>query len=60
MKLNFSVKYKFDTIKNIQRKDYLQYEWIERNKIDQVPIMPVKIQSILKKVKYSVHVINKD
>lgn len=49
-----------DTIKNIEGKDYLQYEWIERNKIDQVPLMPVKIQSVLKNGKYPLHVINKD
>lgn len=49
-----------DTIKNIEGKDYLQYEWIERNKIDQVPLMPVKIQSVLKNGKYPLHVIDKD
>lgn len=49
-----------DTIKNIEGKDYLQYEWIERSKIDQIPLMPVKMQSILKKEKYSLHVINRD
>lgn len=49
-----------DTIKNIEGKDYLQYEWIELNQIDQVPLMPVKIQSVLKNGKYPLHVINKD
>ena len=49
-----------NTIKNIEGKDYLQYEWIERNQIDQVPLMPVKIQSVLKNGKYPSHVINKD
>lgn len=49
-----------DTIKNIEGKDYLQYEWIERNKIDEVPLMPSKIQSVLKNGKYPLHVINKD
>lgn len=48
-----------DTIKNIEGKDYLQYEWIERKKIDQVPLMPVKIQSILKDGRYPLHVIDK-
>lgn len=49
-----------DTIKNIEGKDYLQYEWIERSKIDQIPLMPVKMQSILKNEKYPLHVINRD
>ena len=49
-----------DTIKNIEGKDYLQYEWIERNKIDQIPLMPVKIQTVLKDGKYPLHLINKD
>ena len=49
-----------DTIKNIEGKNYLQYEWIERNWIDQIPLMPAKIQSVLKNGKYPLHVINKD
>lgn len=49
-----------NTIKNIEGKDYLQYEWIERNQIDQVPLMPVKMQSVLKNGKYPLHIINKD
>ncbi len=49
-----------DTIKNIEGKDYLQYEWIEKNKIDQIPLMPAKIQAVLKEGKYPVHLINKD
>lgn len=49
-----------DTIKNIEGKDYLQYEWIERNQIDQVPLMPEKIKSVLKNRKYHSHIINRD
>lgn len=49
-----------DTIKNKEGKNYLQYEWIERNRIDQIPLMPAKIQSVLKNGKYPLHVINKD
>ena len=49
-----------DTIKNIEGKDYLQYEWIERSQIDQIPLMPAKIQAVLKEEKYPVHIINKD
>lgn len=49
-----------DTIKNIEGKEHLQYEWIERNRIDQIPLKPVKIQAVLKEGKYPIHVINKD
>lgn len=49
-----------NTIKNIEGKDYLQYEWIERERIDKISLMPVKIQSVLKNKKYPLHVINKD
>ena len=48
------------TMKNIEGKDYLQYEWIERNQIDQVPLMPEKIKSVLKNRKYHSHIINRD
>ena len=36
------------TMKNIERKDYLQYEWIELSKIDQYPLLPEAIKEVLK------------
>lgn len=48
------------TIKNIEGEDYLQYEWIEINKIDEYPIVPKAIKEILKENKFPVHKINKE
>lgn len=47
-----------ETIKNIEGKEYLQYEWVEIDKIDEYPILPVVIKDILKKKVFPVHVIN--
>lgn len=46
------------TIKNIEGKDYLQYEWIDLDKIDDFPILPVVIKDILKENKFPIHKIN--
>lgn len=47
-------------LKNIEGKDYLQYEWLEINKIEQYPLYPKAIQDILKENKFPVHKINND
>lgn len=47
-------------LKNIEGKDYLQYEWIELYKIDQYPLLPKAIKSALKENQFPVHKINKD
>ena len=49
-----------ETIKNIEGKDYLQYEWIEISNLDKVSLLPKKMQSVLKEGKFPVHVINQD
>lgn len=49
-----------NTLKNIEGKDYLQYEWLELNKIDQYPLYPKAIKKVLKEGKFPVHVINND
>ena len=46
------------TIKNIEGKDYLQYEWIEINKIDDYPLLPIAVKEILKENKFPIHKIN--
>lgn len=46
------------TMKNIEGKDYLQYEWIDLDKIDDCPILPVVIKDILKENKFPIHKIN--
>ena len=48
------------TIKNIEGEDYLQYEWIEIDKIEEYPIVPQIIKKILKEGKLPVHKINND
>ena len=49
-----------ETIKNIEGKDYLVYEWISLEKIDEFPIKPEVVKEILKQGKFPIHKINKD
>lgn len=49
-----------NTLKNIEGKEYLQYEWLDLNKIDEYPILPQVIKSILKENKFPTHKINDD
>ena len=49
-----------DTIKNIEGKDHLQYEWIDLEKIDDCNLLPIIMKEILKQGKYPVHKINND
>lgn len=48
------------TLKNIEGKEYLQYEWIDLEKIEEYPIWPKAIQKILKENKFPTHKINDD
>ena len=48
------------TMKNIEGKDYLQYEWLELSKIDQYLLLPEAIKDVLKQDKFSIHKINND
>lgn len=48
------------TLKNIEGKDYLQYEWIELDKIDKYPLLPQVVKDVLKENKFPVHKINND
>ena len=48
------------TMKNIEGKDYLQYEWIEINKIDEYPLLPSVVKTVLKENKFPTHKINND
>ena len=48
------------TMKNIEGKDYLQYEWIELNKIDKYPLLPIAVKDVLKENKFPIHKINND
>ena len=46
------------TIKNIEGKEYLQYEWLDLGKIDEYPLLPEAIKEVLKNGKFPVHKIN--
>ena len=48
------------TLKNIEGKEYLQYEWIELDKIDEYPLLPQAVKDVLKENKFPVHKINND
>lgn len=46
------------TLKNKEGKDYLQYEWLDLSKIEEYPLYPKAIQTILKEKKFPTHKIN--
>lgn len=48
------------TMKNVEGKDYLQYEWIDLNRIDDYPLLPMVIKDVLKENKFPIHKINND
>ena len=48
------------TLKNAEGKEYLQYEWLDLDKIDQYPLVPKVIKEILKEENLPVHKINND
>ena len=48
------------TLKNIEGKEHLQYEWIELDKIDEYPLLPQVVKNVLKENKFPVHKINND
>ena len=47
-------------LKNVEGEDWLQYEWLDISKIDEYPLLPTSIKSVLKGNKFPVHKINKD
>ena len=49
-----------DTLQNMEGKDFLRYEWLDLNKIDNYTVLPKVIKEILKEDKYPVHKINLD
>ncbi len=48
------------TMKNIEGKDYLQYEWLDLKKMDEYSLLPIAVKDILKENKFPVHKINND
>ena len=49
-----------DTIKNVEGKEHLQYEWLDLDKIEEYPLKPQVIKEILKEMVFPVHKINDD
>lgn len=47
-------------MKNIEGKDYLQYEWLDLDKIDNYQILPETMKEILKEKKFPTHKINNE
>ena len=48
------------TLQNLEGKDYLQYEWIDINELDNYELLPKIMKNILKENKFPVHKINND
>lgn len=48
------------TMYNAEGKDYLIYEWLDLDKIDQYNILPECIKEVLKQNKFPMHIINND
>ena len=49
-----------EMLKNIEGKDYLQYEWIDLDKIEECPLKPKIVKNVLKEKVFPVHKINID
>ena len=49
-----------DTIKNIEGNDYLQYEWLDLDKLEKEPLKPEEIKQVIKNGKFPVHKIFQD
>lgn len=49
-----------ETMENIEGKDYLKYEWLDIDKLEEYRLLPVVVKEILKEKKFPVHKINID
>lgn len=48
------------TLENCEGNDYLKYEWIDIDKVQDYPILPKVLKEIIKEEKFPVHRINID
>ena len=48
------------TMENVEGNNYLKYEWIDLNKINEYKLLPKVIKDILKENKFPIHKINND
>ena len=49
-----------ETIKNVEGKDYLRYEWIDIDKIEKYPLKPKVIKEMLKNKNFPAYKCNND
>lgn len=49
-----------ETIKNVEGKDYLKYEWIDIDEIEKYPLKPKVIKDMLKEKKFPSYKYNND
>lgn len=49
-----------ESLKNCEGEDNLIYDWLDIDKIDEYPIMPVVLKDVIKEWKFPVHKINVD
>ena len=47
------------TIKNVEGKDNLKYEWVEIEKLEEYPLLPIELKKIIKEGKFPTHRINR-
>ncbi len=48
------------TLHNIEGKDYLNYEWIDLDKIEEYNIVPKCLRSVLKSQSFPMHLVNNE
>lgn len=48
------------TLHNKEGKDYLQYDWVDIDKIDNYNLLPMCLKEVVKSKKFPVHIINDD
>ena len=49
-----------ETLKNVEGKDYLRYEWLNLNNIQDYPLRPCEVKKVLEEKIFPVHKINKE
>ena len=49
-----------ETLKNVEGKDYLRYEWLDLNNIQDYPLRPCEVKKVLEEKVFPVHKINKE
>ena len=48
------------TLENVEGKEFLHYEWIDLDKIEQYPLLPKVLKRIIKENEFPVHKIEKN